>query len=82
MLPGEVEHTMTVVGHPAHGFVPISALFFTHVFVAALPAVLVWFVFPRPIVATLAFAVAAGLLTPLFRPWYHRLHPQHESAEN
>lgn len=82
MLAGELEHTMTVVGHPSHGFVPISALFFTHVFVAALPAVLVWFVFPRPIVATLAFAVAAGLLTPLFRPWYHRLHPQHESAEN
>lgn len=73
---------MTVVGHPVHGFVPISALFFTHVFVAALPAALVWFVFTRPIVAILAFAVVAGLLTPLFLPWYQRLHPQQEVAES
>lgn len=73
---------MTVVGHPAHGFVPISALFFTHVSVAALPAALVWLVLPRPLLAILVFAVVVGLLTPLFLPWYHRLHPQPESVES
>lgn len=73
---------MTVVGHPAHGFVPISALFFTHVFVAALPAALVWLVIPRPLLAVLVFAAGVGLLTPMFLPWYRRLHPRHESVES
>lgn len=73
---------MVVIGHPDHGFLPISALFFAHVFVAVMPAIAVWFVFSIALLAILVFVVVAYLLTPPLLPWYRRLHPQPVSAED
>ena len=72
---------MVVVGHPDHGFLPVSALFFGHVFVALLPALAVWFVLPIALLSILVFVVAAVLLTPPLLPWYRRLQPRHASVE-
>lgn len=73
---------MTIVGHPDHGFFVISVFFFTHMFVAALPAILLFQVIPRPLLSVLVFVVVAVLLTPPLLPWYRRLHPQHEVIED
>lgn len=73
---------MAVVGHPDHGFFAISVFFFAHVFVAALPAVLLFQVLPRPLLSVLVFVVVALVLTPPLLPWYRRLHPQHEFDED
>lgn len=73
---------MTVVGHPDHGFLAISVFFFAHIFVAALPGILLYQLLPKPLLSILVFIVAAGLLTPPLLPWYRRLHPQHEASED
>lgn len=72
---------MTVVGHPAHGFLPVSALFFAHVFVALLPGIAVWYVTSMPLLSILVFVVAALLLAPPLLPWYRRLQPRQPSVE-
>lgn len=72
---------MVVVGHPSHGFVPLSALFFAHVFAAALPAVLLWYLLPFELLSIAVFVGVAFLLTPPLLPWYRRLHPQPSSED-
>jgi prepilin signal peptidase PulO-like enzyme (type II secretory pathway) len=67
---------MAVVGHPDHGFLAISVFFFAHVFVAAIPAVLLWYPLRIELLSILLFVVVAVLLTPPLLPWYRRLHPQ------
>jgi membrane protein implicated in regulation of membrane protease activity len=72
---------MTLVGHHDEGFGGIYALFFAHVFAAAISAGLLWAVVPKPLLAILVFVGVAVLLTPPLLPWYRHLHPQPESVD-
>lgn len=73
---------MVQVGHSDHGFLPISVFFFTQMFVASLPAILLFQFLSMPLLSILVFVVAAVLLTLPLLPWYHRLHPQHEFIDD